>query len=156
MSAGRKTRKPPRAGPKKKAAERPEMRSMGRAKKPVKQVVLPRRKKRQVAEKPRRIVPAELVDLGRKKVMEWVLQQYFKRGKPVEYLAHEIGVTRPGLSKVLRRKGDFLFTTFLRTCFLQTSGDAVLVIAAEGCKIELRWVIEQGNDRFVSERGNRR
>lgn len=156
MSAGRKTRKPKRAGPKKKVAVRPEKRSMGRAKKPVKQVVLPRRKKRRVAEKPRRIVPAELVEQARKKVMEWVLQQYFKRGKPVGYLAHEIGVTRPGLSKVLRRKGDFLFTTFLRTCFLQTSGEVVLVIAAEGRKIELRWVIDQGNDRFVSEGGKRR
>ena len=126
MSAGRKQCKPPRAGPKKKAAGRPEKRSMGRAKKPG------------------------------KKVSDWALRQYFDRGKPVEYLEQEIGVTRSGLSKVLRRKGGFLFTTFLRTCFLQTSGEAVLVIAAEGCKMELRWVIEQGNARFVSECGNRR
>ncbi len=129
---------------------------MGRAKKPGRQVVLPRRKKRRVAEKPRRIVPTELVEQARRKVMDWALQQYFKRGKPVEYLAHEIGVTRPGLSKVLRRKGDFLFTTFLRACFLQPSGEVVLEIAAEGSKIELRWVVEQGNARFLSDRGNRR
>lgn len=101
--------------------------------------------------KPERVVSGQVIDLVQKAFFDWLWQAYRGRKLPVGDIAAEVGLTRQGLTKVLKRESKKMqFATFLQACFVRPGVDSGITIAAEGWKIELRWAIERSNGSCLS------
>ena len=97
------------------------------------------------------VVSEAMINAVEKAFYDWVWAEYRACALPVEDVAVQIGLTRQGLTKVLRRECKKMqFTTFVRACFLKRDGEFRIAIDAEGWKMGLRWAIEQGNSSCVS------
>lgn len=110
-----------------------------------------------VAEPEEPVVSDRVIDAVLKAFFDWVWQQFCQKpGRTMEKEAPRIGMTAPGLAKVLRRQTKMYFGTFIRTCFLRRERESRIEVDAEGWKIEVQWRIERPNKCLVSEERKRR
>jgi hypothetical protein len=81
------------------------------------------------------IVSYEMMSVILRAWQDWVWGGYRGKACAIKAVAEEIALTRQGLTKVLRRKGDSKFTTFLKTCFLKPGTEGGITGGGGGLEI---------------------